>query len=96
MKHFRLFLEDIELSISKLNEDHSKDFKEKSIEKQKEIKSKQEHIRSDYQKRSNTLKKGRKNKHHGSFIVGLAKLAAKAALNSAKERAKKALKRKKS
>lgn len=95
MKPFRLFIESVEFSISKLNE-ASDDFKQRSIEKQQEIKSKQEKIRSDYQERMSAQRKSTKNKHHGSFIVGLVKLGAKAALDSAKKRAKKALKRKKS
>jgi len=95
MKPFRLFIESVEFSISKLNE-ASDDFKQRSIEKQQEIKSKQERIRSEYDERSKALKKGRKNKHHGSFVVGLVKLGAKAALKSAKDRVVKSLKKKKS
>jgi len=95
MKPFRLFIESVEFSISNLNE-ASDDFKQKSIEKQQQIKSKQEKIRSDYQERMSNQRKSTKNKHHGSFIVGLVKLGAKASLDSAKKRAKKALKRKKS
>ena len=96
MKPFRLFIQNVEYSISQLSESHSDDFKQRSIEKQQEIKSKQEKLRSDYQERMSAQRKSTKNKHHGSLIVGLVKLGAKAALDSAKKRAKKALKRKKS
>ena len=96
MKPFRLFIQNVEYSISQLSEGHSDDFKQRSIEKQQEIKSNQERIRSEYDERSKALKKGRKNKHHGSLVVGLVKLGAKSALKSAKNSLKKSLKKKKS
>lgn len=94
MKSFKLFLEQVELF--NLNEGSAKDFKERSIERQKEIKSKQQKLRSDYQERLDAQRKSTKNKHHGSLVVGLVKLAAKSAVNAAKKQTKKALKRKKS
>jgi hypothetical protein len=96
MKSFKLFIENVQIFTLNLQESSGKDFKQRSIEKQQEIKSKQEKLRSDYQERMSAQRKSTKNKHHGSLIVGLVKLGAKAALDSAKKRAKKALKRKKS
>lgn len=93
MKPFKVFLEQVQISINNLHESSSGDFSERMRQNQEKTKEKQNEIKSDYQKRISSLKKGRNRKPKGSFVVSLVKSGLKAATKTTVKSAAKRVKK---
>lgn len=82
MKPFKVFLEQVQISNSNLCESSSADFTERMKKNQEKIKAKHDEVKSDYERRMNSLKNTRNRKKKGSFLVSLVKSGLKSATKS--------------